>query len=210
MASWGQSWGVSWGNSWGAVSTATVPDVVGLDQAAAIAAIEAEGFNAAAREEYSSTVAAGLVISQTPVAGSTAATGSTVIFVLSLGERAETGAGRSKKRRSFVEIDGEVFEVRDAQHAQALLDRARELAARHAQELAQKAVQTSRKVGKKPIKLPTPRITSPDPELREVVREARQKINAVYRQTALDMELAYLMARQLELEDEEEAILLLL
>jgi hypothetical protein len=120
-------------------------------------------------------------------------------------------AGRKTQRtRSFVEIDGQQFEVRDAQHAQALLERAREVARTHAQELATQAVQSTRKVGKRPIALPTPQITSPDPELREVIREARKSFNELYRSTAIDTELALLMARQLELEDEEEAILLLM
>jgi hypothetical protein len=120
-----------------------------------------------------------------------------------------TPAGKHRKRY-FVEVDGQIFEVGDVQHAQALLDRAREVALRHAQELAAKAVPIRRKVGRKAIPLPTPRISSPDPELKEIVREARQKINAVYKQAAVDTELAYLMARQLEQEDEEEALLLLM
>jgi trans-2-enoyl-CoA reductase len=112
----------------------------------------------------------------------------------------------------FVEIDNETFEVRDAQHAQALLDRAREMAQVHAQKLAEKMVsrETNRKVGKKPVSLPTPRISSPDPELREVVRQARKAINEVYRSAAIDTELAMLMLRKVQEEDEEEAILLLL
>jgi hypothetical protein len=213
MASWAQSWGTSWGNSWGAVSTATVPDVVGLDQASAISAIEGAGFTAAAREEYSSTVAAGLVISQTPIAGSTAATGSTVTFILSLGEHVSSGAGRSKRRRprSFVEIDGEVFEVRDAPHARALLERAREIATEHAKQLAAETVsrETNRR-STKPVRLPTPSISSSDPQLREVIREARQSFNELYRSAAIDTEIALLLARRLSEEDEEEALLLLM
>ena len=122
-----------------------------------------------------------------------------------------TPAGRkTQRKRYFVEIDGQEFEVADAQHAQALLERARDVAVRHAQELAAEAVQVSRKVGKKPVALATPRIASPNPELKQIVREARQKINEVYRSAAIDTELALLMARQLELEDEEETLLLLL
>lgn len=120
-----------------------------------------------------------------------------------------TPAGR-KKRRAYVEIDGQQFEVTGPDHAKALLDRAREMAQSHARELAAKTVPASRKVGKKPVALPTPRITSPDPELREVIREARQAINTVYRQAAIDTELAVLMARKLAEEDEEEALLLLM
>lgn len=123
----------------------------------------------------------------------------------------QTPAGRkTRRKRLFVEIDGQTFEVSGPEHARALLDRAREIAASHAQEIAAKAVQSVRKVGKRPVALPTPSITSSDPELKEVVREARKQFNELYRSSAIDAELALLMARQLELEDEEEALLLLL
>jgi hypothetical protein len=121
-----------------------------------------------------------------------------------------TPAGRKKKRRYVVEIDGQQFEVESPSHAVSLLDRAREVARSHAEELAAKAVSTSRKVGRKPVPIPSPRISSPDPELREIVREARKAINAVYKTAALDTELALLMARRLAEEDEEEALLLLM
>lgn len=122
-----------------------------------------------------------------------------------------TPAGRkTRHKRFYVEIDGQHFEVDGPEHARALFDRAHDIAAAHAQEIAAKAVQSTRKTGKRPIALPTPRITSPNPELREVVQAARKQINDLYRSTAIDTELALLMARQLELEDEEEAILLLL
>lgn len=125
---------------------------------------------------------------------------------------AVTPAGRPKRRRYYVEIDGQPFEVRDAQHAQALLDRARELARTHAQELASEIVsrETIRKTGRKPVALPTPKITSPDPELRQVVQQARMAINEVYRSAAIDTELAVLLARQLSDEDDEDALLLLM
>lgn len=123
-----------------------------------------------------------------------------------------TPAGRRHRRRFFVEIDGQTFEVRDPQHAQALLDRAREIARAHAEQLTRETVsrETFRKIGKKPVALKTPQITSPNPELREVVSQARKSINEVYRSTALDTELALLLARRLAEEDEEEALLLLM
>lgn len=64
----------------------TVPDVVGLSEAAATAAIEGAGlFASLAGSEYSATVPAGDVITQDPTAGSTAASGSRVFLTLSLG-----------------------------------------------------------------------------------------------------------------------------
>jgi len=123
-------------------------------------------------------------------------------------EPSVTPAGK-KRRRFFVSIDDQTFEVRDAQLAQALLDRARELARAHAETLAREKLERSRKRGRKPIALPTPQISSPDPELREVVREARKAINEVYRTTAIDVELAALLASRLAQEDEDELLLLM-
>jgi hypothetical protein len=63
----------------------TVPDVVGLAEAAAVAAIEDVGLVASETFENSDTVAAGDVISQTPAGGTVIAEGSTVNLVVSLG-----------------------------------------------------------------------------------------------------------------------------
>lgn len=191
-------------------ATVTVPDVTSESQAQATTDLNALGLVVSIQTDYSDTIAAGLVIRQAPAGGSTALVGDIVVIVVSLGAQpANRGAGR-KKRRFIVEIDGQSFEVRDASHATALLERAREVARSHAQEIATEAVQSTRKVGRKPVVLPTPRINSPDPELKEIVREARKSFNELYRSTAIDAELALLLARRLAEEDEEEAILLLM
>lgn len=117
-------------------------------------------------------------------------------------------AGR-KRKRYMVEIDGQDFPVDSPAHATALLERAREIAVDHAQRLATAAVPRATKIGRKPIPLPTPSIRSPDAELNEVIREAHQKFNELYRSAAIDAELAHLMQRAIE-DDEEEAILLLM
>ena len=62
-----------------------VPDVVGLTEAAATTAINNDGFSTAVTTSYHPTVAAGLVISQNPSAGTNAAAGSTVTIDVSLG-----------------------------------------------------------------------------------------------------------------------------
>ena len=121
-----------------------------------------------------------------------------------------SAAHGSRRRRKFIEIDDQLFEVRDAQHAQALLERAREVAVRHAQELAAQTVPATRKVGKKPVRLRTPAISSPDPELAPVIRQARKAINEVYRSAAIEAELTLLLARALDEQDEEDALLLLM
>jgi Ca2+-binding RTX toxin-like protein len=63
----------------------TVPAVVNLTQAAALSAITSAGFTSTVTTANSTTVAAGLVISQTPTAGTVATAGSNVAIVVSLG-----------------------------------------------------------------------------------------------------------------------------
>lgn len=122
-----------------------------------------------------------------------------------------TPAGSSRKRRhSYVEIDGQRFAVDGPEHARALLERAREVAANHARGLAEAAVAKAPRRGTKPVAIATPRIESPDPELAPVIREARLAINKLYRETALDVELAALMHKHLAQEDEDEELLLLM
>jgi hypothetical protein len=62
-----------------------VPDVVGETQAAGTTTLETALFVVSVTTDYSSSVAAGLIISQSPVGGSFAAQGSTVGIVVSLG-----------------------------------------------------------------------------------------------------------------------------
>lgn len=119
-------------------------------------------------------------------------------------------AGQHRKRRLLVEIDDQIFEVASPEHARAILERAREIAQAHAEELALKTVTQVKKRGSKPIKLPTPSISSPDPELHGVIQDARIAINAIYRTAAIDTELALLLASRLADEDEEETLLLLM
>lgn len=122
----------------------------------------------------------------------------------------QTPAGKPRPRRYFLEIDGQTFEVSSPAHAQAVLDRARELAQAHAEKLAQQVVPKKRKTGKRPVSLQTPQISSPDPELKEIVQQARQSINAIYRRAAIDAELALLLLQRMAEEDEEDALLLLM
>jgi hypothetical protein len=62
-----------------------VPDVVGDDEATATATLEGAGFTVTVSFANSSVVAAGLVVAQSPTAGSSAASGSAVQIVVSLG-----------------------------------------------------------------------------------------------------------------------------
>jgi len=73
--------------------TTTVPDTVGQSRTAAELAIENAGLVASVTEQFSSTVAAGLVISQSPNGGSSASPGATVSLVVSLGSSSGSGGG---------------------------------------------------------------------------------------------------------------------
>jgi hypothetical protein len=84
---WAEIWDPVWGPVWqGSAPQVTVPDVVGQSQASATAELEGALFVVAVATAYSSTVAAGDVISQSPTAGSEASEGATVTITVSLGE----------------------------------------------------------------------------------------------------------------------------
>ena len=72
------------------LKTAVVPNVKGASQSNAKASVEARGFSFKSDEDYSSTVAAGYVISQSPEAGTEAQEGSTVTVVISKGKQTVT------------------------------------------------------------------------------------------------------------------------
>ncbi len=83
-------------NGKGSVSAGsiTVPDLKGMTEQAAKTALTASGLSfTSVTEENSDTVAAGLVMSQSPTAGSTVEEGSSVDFVLSLGPAVKTYGG---------------------------------------------------------------------------------------------------------------------
>jgi hypothetical protein len=183
-----------------------VPDVVGLDQAAAAAALEAEGFVVSYREAYSSTVAVGDVISQDPLAGTEQLEGSVVFITLSLGDEPVSnnkGAGRPKRprRRMLVEIDGRDFEVSSADEARELLQKARKAA----EQIIEKARTTPVRVNRG---IQRPRISTKEPELKQVVAQARRDITSLYDEHSRELEIRALMMRAEE--EEEEAILRLL
>jgi beta-lactam-binding protein with PASTA domain len=82
----------------GEAEDVVVPDVVGDDEATGTASLEGAGFVVSVQTSYSDTVAAGDIISQNPAGGATAAAGSTVIIVVSLGEAPEFASGAGRKR----------------------------------------------------------------------------------------------------------------
>ena len=69
---------------------AKVPDIRNMSKADAEAALAAEGLTGSASEDYSDTVSAGNVISQSPEGGTSVEAGSTVNYVVSLGPKTQT------------------------------------------------------------------------------------------------------------------------
>jgi beta-lactam-binding protein with PASTA domain len=89
----------------GGVSGVTVPNVVGQTQASGTTELEDDGFVVMVATAYSSVVASGSIISQSPAAGTEQASGSTITITVSMGEqtmsRYRTHAVR-KDNRPFV------------------------------------------------------------------------------------------------------------
>lgn len=117
-------------------------------------------------------------------------------------ESTQKPAGRSKRprRRLLVEINGQDFEVSSPDEARVLLDQAREVA-QHAIEKARAApVRVARGIQR-------PNITTAAPELKQVVAEARREIVGLFDGLARDIEIAALMRKRFEEQDEEEALI---
>lgn len=74
------------GTAWQSSAPVTVPDVTGLPQEDAIAALEAAGFSVSVVTATSSTVPVGSVISQEPAGGTESTAGATVTITVSIGE----------------------------------------------------------------------------------------------------------------------------
>jgi hypothetical protein len=109
---------------------------------------------------------------------------------------AQTAAGSGKKRKSkrrlFVQIDDQDFEVSSLEDAQQLLEKAKRLAVESAEET---------------VEVPT--ITTQAPELKSLVSTYRDDIEAIYRRMAVDAEIRERMRRRM-MEDDEEAIFVLM
>lgn len=107
----------------------TVPNVVGETQAQATTDIGAQGLITSITTDYSASVAAGLVISQDPIGGTSAGTGTIVTIVVSLGPQPVTSTDafsggflhayeleqsrRRKKRREQEELEEDAQALKD-------------------------------------------------------------------------------------------------
>lgn len=83
---------------WSSGEPATVPDVVGQTQADGTLEIETDGFVVVVVTAASSTVAEGLIISQSPEGGASAPAGSTVTITVSTGDTGVLDVKFSAKR----------------------------------------------------------------------------------------------------------------
>lgn len=116
-------------------------------------------------------------------------------------EPTQKGAGRAKRRRRyFVEIDGQEFDVSGPDEAAELLNKAKAIAL---QEVETQRNATTIKPGVK-----IPKIRTPNAELVPVVKAVREEIRDLYAELKRDLEIRALMARADE--EEEEAIIRLL
>jgi hypothetical protein len=122
---------------------------------------------------------------------------------------APAGKSRRKVSRQYVEIDGQPFEVRSAQEAVELLNRARALAERESEVTARDAAKkVSRETKITPVKVEAPQIKAPV-EMRDELAPIIADIQRLYAKAAETAELRMLLQRQLDAEEEEELILLL-
>lgn len=191
-----------------------VPNVVGETQAQAEIDLAAVGFTAGETFAYSDTVAAGLVISQAPTGGTLVPPASIVSIVISLGVQPASGqrpAGRRRRRKYIIRIEGRVFEAEDESQALAILEQAQVLAEKaatiRADEIVERALPKAIALGQvKPIaiKAPTINVSSALAAQAEATQAA---IDRAYANASAAAELRMLLA--LMDEDDEEAFLLL-
>lgn len=118
-------------------------------------------------------------------------------------ELTQKPAGRPKRprRKLLVEINGQDIEVSSADEARVLLGQARQVAERAIEKARAAPLRVSRGIQR-------PRITTNAPELEQVVAEARQDIVSLFDALARDLEIATLMRKRLEEQDEEEEALI--
>jgi hypothetical protein len=95
--------GVSGQEVTASLNQAEVPDVVGETQANGTSDLEGAGFVVAVQSQYSGSVPSGEIISQDPIAGTIALTGTTVTIVVSIGDAPVfDGQTRDGRARGFL------------------------------------------------------------------------------------------------------------
>jgi hypothetical protein len=103
-------WGVSFGAGNPAPVLILVPGVEGSTSATGVATIESANLTAAVQSAYSVSVPAGIIISQSPVAGSLVAAGTTITIIVSLGPQILPAGTYSQFNPELADIMDEAFE----------------------------------------------------------------------------------------------------
>lgn len=133
-------------------------------------------------------------------------------FQQAVAAQGPTAAGRSRKRRYYVEIDGQQFPVESAEEARQLLQQARAIAERQAEQKGEKATRQLRRKKVVPkVRIEPPNITA-SPEIRADLVPVIDDIKRLYVKAAELAELRLLMLRRIreEDDDDEDDLLLLL
>ena len=125
-----------------------------------------------------------------------------------------TDAGRPRRVREIyrVRIDGQVFEFRTLDEALRFLEKAKAAA----QQIAAKAVREASEVQKQtavpaqPKPLPVPKIEISSRELRSAANATRREIEVIYEAAIRDAEIAMLMELNKRVEDDDDAMMLLM
>jgi hypothetical protein len=122
-----------------------------------------------------------------------------------------TPAGKSRQRRRyFVEIDGQRFDVASVAEAAELLQRARAIAERQAEEKSERVT----KVLRRKRQVPKVRIAQPEivvsPALKADVAPLIADIERLYRRAEVEAELRLLLLRSMAEDDDEDDVLLLI
>lgn len=129
-----------------------------------------------------------------------------------VGSPATQDAGRRVRNVYRVKIDGVVFECRSYAEAIALLDKAKETAAKLAEDQAIWAVTEQQKatnrVPVKPIEAPKIEVSSRD--LRSAANQAKREIKEIYEREARNTEMRVLLELAKRANDDDETIILLM
>ena len=118
--------------------------------------------------------------------------------------------GSRKRKRYYVEIDGQNFPVANAQEASELLKQARAIAERQAEEKGQRTQKVLRRKKIVPQVEITPPAIKVSPEIRAEVVPIIDDIKRLYVKAAELAELKLLLAKAKQDDDDEEDLWLLL
>jgi hypothetical protein len=113
--------------------------------------------------------------------------------------------GRVRAYQYIIKIDGKEFVTPSLQQAVDLLNKAKDLARKHAAQIARAATEKSAK----PPVIKLPKITGSAP-VRELVLQVRKEIKDIYESAARDAEIAMLFEIQKRNDEDEDVFLLMI